>query len=66
MSKKKPFEHEIDPVTFGRNRGMGSRRSMTSRRDITSPTPTPILNPHRCRLTIPDTISGLTRMDTSV
>ncbi len=32
---------------------------MTSRRDITSPTPT--LKPNRCRLTIPDTISGLTR-----
>ena len=37
MSKKKPFEHEIDPEFWQKSRN-GSSRSMTSRRDITSPT----------------------------
>ena len=62
MSKKKPFEHEIDPELLAEIEAWEPQEHD----DITSPTPTPILNPHRCRLTIPDTISGLTRMDTSV
>ena len=65
MSKKKPFEHEIDPELLAEIEAWEPQEH-DEPRDITSPTPTPILNPHRCRLTIPDTISGLTRMDTSV
>ena len=65
MSKKKPFEHEIDPELLAEIEAWEPQEHDEPEGYYFS-NPTPILNPHRCRLTIPDTISGLTRMDTSV
>ena len=44
----------------------GKILAMTSQRNISSPILIPISSPNRCRLTAPDTISGLTRLDISV
>ena len=66
MSKKKPFEHEIDPELLAEIEAWEPQEHDEPEGYYFSEPATPILNPHRCRLTIPDTISGLTRMDTSV
>ena len=65
MSKKKPFEHEIDPELLAEIEEW-EQQEHDERRNITSPIPTPTSNPHRCRPTIQNTISGLMRTGTSV
>ena len=51
---------------FGKKSVNGKILTMTSQRNIFSPIPIPISIPNRCRLTAPDTISGLTKLDISV
>ena len=65
MSKKKPFEHEIDPELLAEIEEW-EQQEHDEPEGYSSPISTRISNPHRCRPTIPDTISGLMRMDTSV
>ena len=49
---------------FGKKSVNGKILTTTSQRNMFSPIP--ILNSNRCRLTAPNTISGLTRLDISV
>ena len=51
---------------FGKKSVNGKILTMTSQRNIFSPILTPISSPTHCRLTAPDTISGLTKLDISV
>lgn len=51
---------------FWRKSVAGKILTMTNQRNIFSPILIPISNLNRCRPTVPDTISGLTRLDISV
>lgn len=51
---------------FGKKSVAGKILTMTSQRNIFSPILTPISSSTRYRLTAPDTISGLTKLDISV
>ena len=58
MSKKKRFEHEIDPELL-------AEIEEWEQQEHDEPEEYYFSNPHRCRPTIQNTISGLMRTDTS-
>ena len=51
---------------FGKKSVNGKILTMTNQRNIFSPILIPISSPNRCRPTVPNTISGLTKPDISV
>ncbi len=65
MSKKKPFEHEIDPELLAEIEEW-EQQEHDEPEEYYFSNPNPYLKPHRCRPTIQNTISGLMRTGTSV